>query len=142
MIAIGAINMDKHDTARTWPTTQGYITSSTMREYRSRSRTRRGTGRTHYSYEPVVEYEYDVNGIPYTSVRIGFGTYRFNHADCMEFLSDYREGGKVLVYYNPQKPQETVLETKSRGQTGLFVTGSIFLVAGVIGGLLFILPAL
>jgi hypothetical protein len=141
LILIGLINADKAEAASEWSVTQGVVTQSTMRAHRSSNRHRHGGIRTHYSYEPVVEYDYTVNGVSHTSARIGYGAYRFNQAQCQEFLAQYPARTMVQVHYDPEHPQSAVLETDARGQAGLYIIGGIFLLAGFVGGGMSILQA-
>jgi hypothetical protein len=142
LILIGLINADKADVTHEWPVVQGVVTQSSMRAHRSHHTHRHGGIHTYYSYEPIVEYNYTVNGAHYTSARIGYGAYRFNHAKCQEFLSQYPIGAMVQVYYDPQQPQAAVLETGAHGLIGLYIVGGFLLLAGFVGGGMTILQAL
>ncbi|MBI5294494.1 MAG: DUF3592 domain-containing protein [Chloroflexi bacterium] len=142
LILIGLVNADKADVTHEWPVVQGVVTQSSMRAHRSSNRHRHGGVRTHYSYEPVVEYDYTVNGVPYTSARIGYGAYRFNQEQCQEFLAQYPARTMVQVHYDPEHPQSAVLETGAHGQIGLYIVGGILLLSGFVAGGMTILQAL
>ncbi|MEW6236465.1 MAG: DUF3592 domain-containing protein [Candidatus Omnitrophota bacterium] len=61
-------------------------------------------------YFPVVEYSYIVNGKVYENNRIG--VYRFGFGSrfrAQKWIDKYPIHMKVPVYYNPQKPQSSVL---------------------------------
>lgn len=142
LILIGLINADKADVTHEWPVVQGVVTQSSMRAHRSHHRRRHGGVHTHYSYEPIVEYDYTVNGVPCTSARIGYGAYRFTQEKCQEFLLQYPTGALVQVHYDPQQPQAAVLEPGAHGQIGLYIVGGILLLAGFVAGGMSILQAL
>jgi hypothetical protein len=142
LILIGLINADKADVTHEWPIAQGVVTQSSMRVHRSHHTHRHGGIHTHRSYEPIVEYHYTVNGVSHTSTRIGYGAYRFNQAQCQEFLSQYPAGAMIQVYYDPKDPQAAVLETGAHGQIGQYIVGGFLLLSGVVAGGMTILQAL
>ncbi len=104
-----------------WPTTEGRVISSSVREHRDVDDETRQVRR---SYEPVVEYEYSVGGTPLSGRKLSFGATSFGRKTAHEVVDRYPSGATVLVHYNPAKPGEAVLETKASG-------GAIFLVAGI-----------
>jgi hypothetical protein len=104
-----------------WPTTEGKVISSGVREHTDID------DETHHirrSYEPAVEYGYSVGGTPLSGRKVSFGATSFDRKTAHEVVSRYPSGATVAVHYNPTKPSEAVLETKASG-------GAIFLVAGI-----------
>ncbi len=91
--------------ARSWPTTTGKITESKVR---TRKRQSDDAGQE-YQSEPLVKYEYQVNGTPYRGTRISFAE-RIGGADVLPTLAHYPVGKQVQVYYDPANPQQAVLE--------------------------------
>jgi hypothetical protein len=83
------------------------------------------------SYEPVVEYQYTVQNQQYTGRRIAFGANRFGHSQARSAVARYPVGSTVQVRYNPEKPQEAVLEARASGATIFMVVGIILLVIGI-----------
>jgi hypothetical protein len=84
-----------------WPTTTGQILAS-MIQYRRKS----GGGHSPY---PLVLYAYQVEGQPYQSQRIYFGT-PVGGSAMTGVVKKYPVGAQVPVYYDPQNPADAVLE--------------------------------
>jgi len=62
-------------------------------------------------YHYNIEYEFNVNGRYYLSNEITFsGEYSNHHEETRGYLSKYPIGKKVIVYYDPQDPNFSVLE--------------------------------
>jgi hypothetical protein len=62
---------------------------------------------------PCVEYEYMVNGQPFYGKRIWFGEARALLPSASAGVAErYPWGGEVMVYYNPDKPKDSVLERR------------------------------
>ncbi|MBI5960617.1 MAG: DUF3592 domain-containing protein [Chloroflexi bacterium] len=97
---------------RAWPTVDGRVLSSGVEARRSRS----GSGHS-TSFYPAVVYEYVVNGQRYMNnvvnpgqpIGIGF------RGMVEKKVARYPVGNAVPVYYNPQNPGESVLETSATG---------------------------
>ena len=63
-------------------------------------------------YQPVVKFTYEVEGKTFKSNRIMFGEVSSLYGNLpIEIVQKYPEGKNVIVFYNPYKPQEAVLET-------------------------------
>jgi len=115
-----------------WPVTDGVITLRNVEVSESTD----GEGATNTSYYPRVEYDYEVMGTRYHGKKIAFGATRhYNRmADAQAQLMRYPEGGTVAVHYDPNKPQDAVLEQAAPSATITLVLGVIFLVVAVLGG--------
>ena len=94
--------------SQNWPAAPGTITVSEVRE----SRTTDEDDNVKIDYYPYVEYTYFAGGQAQTSKLISFGGTRgySRPQPAQEVLQKYPLHGSVMVYYNPQKPQEAVLE--------------------------------
>jgi len=94
--------------SQNWPAAPGTITVSEVRE----SRTTDEDDNVKVAYYPYVEYTYFAGGQAQTSKIVSFGgTKGYNRPQpVQEELQKYPLHGSVMVYYNPQKPQEAVLE--------------------------------
>lgn len=137
LIAVGALwtggfayahfrAVNKAKAAETWPTAFGRIDSCDVVEEESRDR----EGHTTTWYNPVVGYRFSVGGREYRSQRLRFGNYRSSSRKKAEAaLAPYKPGADQPVRYNPERPDECVLETTR--------PGPIYLVMSVFG-LLFI----
>ena len=90
--------------AQDWSSTMGVVITSTVqvkRSYKSRSEI------------PVVVYQYQVNGKPYTGQVIKAGEQFFSvriYGDAQKTIARYPVGAQVMVHYNPENPQESALE--------------------------------
>lgn len=90
--------------AQSWSSTMGTVIASTIQVRR--------TGKSR-SEIPVVVYQYQVNGKPYTGQVIKAGEQFFNvrlMGDAQKTIARYPVGAQVMVHYNPENPQESALE--------------------------------
>ncbi len=123
--------------AQGWPTAEAEIVSSEIESHRRRSRSSsRSRTREVTMYTPVVEYEYNVNGEIYTSSRVSFfdgsSTARF---DARGVVDKYPQGKVVSAYYDPDNPQNSVLETEETGNIFYLslIFGFGFILMGITG---------
>lgn len=90
--------------AQNWSSTMGVVIASTVqvkRSYKSRSEI------------PVVVYQYQVDGKPYTGQVVKAGEQFFSvrlYGDAQKTVARYPVGAQVMVYYNPANPAESALE--------------------------------
>lgn len=90
--------------AQDWSNTMGVVITSTVqvkRGYKSRSEI------------PVVVYQYQVDGKPYTGQVVKAGEQYFSvrlYGDAQKTIARYPVGAQVMVYYNPANPAESALE--------------------------------
>jgi hypothetical protein len=93
-------------TSKSWPTTEGTVTS---KEYVREEEYKHG--RTDYYYR--VSYTYSVEGVDYSSDNVRFGIQvlsPFFSAIERSEAAHYSPGVKVTVYYHPDRPGVSVLE--------------------------------
>ncbi|WP_457640029.1 DUF3592 domain-containing protein [Persephonella sp.] len=75
-------------------------------------------------YYPDVLYRYTVNGKEYTSNRIFLTEIASDRKTIEKLVSQFPEGQKVVVFYNPLKPEDSVLK---RGyHAGMFIQTLVF----------------
>lgn len=88
-----------------WSTTQGEITKSDLRREAS-------IESTNSLYYPDVEYKYEFLDTEYIGQRISFGgeTGYSMRSKTEEILEKYPVGQSMTVYYDPNEPEEAVLE--------------------------------
>lgn len=90
--------------AQNWSGTMGVVITSTVqvkRGYKSRTEI------------PVVVYQYQVDGKPYTGQVVKAGEQFFSvrlYGDAHKTVARYPVGAQVMVYYNPVNPVESALE--------------------------------
>ncbi len=90
--------------AQDWSSTMGVVITSTIRISRTANSR---------SEIPVVAYQYQVDGKPYTGQVIKAGEQYFSvrlYGDAQKTIARYPVGAQVMVHYNPSKPAESALE--------------------------------
>lgn len=116
--------------SKRWPTTKGKIISAEIRQENEERNDERGY------YTAHVKYKYTVDGVEYVSNRICSRTpLPFDmYGESYENASLYRAGKTVLVYYNPEDPEQSVLKPGIRpkhiiavlmGFVGVVLVGSL-----------------
>lgn len=130
LLAWGGYEMKRAYESRTWPDTQGTVTSS----YIGKRSHRDSNNSTSIVYTPKIRYQYQVEGKHYTCNRIGFGGESGGkRSKAKKVVDKYPSGKKVTVYYNPQDPKIAVLKAGfSLGALFAFLAGIIFFGVGVI----------
>jgi hypothetical protein len=112
-----------------WPTTTGTVTGSNIRAHA-------GTEGSSGGYSIEIIYEYDVDGDTYTSRRYSFGDRptKSTRSAAETWLEEhYPVGSDTTVYYDPDDPDVTVLETGGAGtQFVIFLVGLVFTGIGVV----------
>ena len=104
-------------TVRQWPSTMGTVNKSFLE-----SRSSSDSGSTDY---PVVEYSYQVAGQAYQSTKIAPGP-EVGGTGAGKVVARYPAGAQVMVFYDPQKPSDAVLETKAPAQWLMWLLLIIF----------------
>lgn len=114
--------------AKEWPTTRGQILSSEVCTLGWNDEN------SSKSYKPIIKYQYEVEGILYTSSRLHYGDWIAINSSffAKKTISRYGEGCKCIVHYNPRKPQVSVLETKLGPPTYFLLgCGILFIIVGL-----------
>ena len=100
-------NLIRVRASESWPASQGTIVASWVRESHSRD----DDGSTSTSYYPEVAYTYSVMGTEYQNDKISFGLKTGgSHRKAFKIVSKYMNSSPVIVYYDPNNPQMSVLE--------------------------------
>ncbi len=86
-----------------WPSTMGVVQMSTIEQRSSED------GHTDY---PVVQYSYQIGGQIYQSMKLAPGP-EVGGTGARKVVAKYPAGAQVMVFYNPQKPSDAVLERKA-----------------------------
>ncbi|MES2091849.1 MAG: DUF3592 domain-containing protein [Pseudomonadota bacterium] len=90
-----------------WPTTEGEMLQSRPRSLHDSGD---GAGTPSHEWDVDVLYRYSVNGIEYKNNRLQvFGRRYFSEQEALATLAPFPVGGKVKVFYDPGKPQSSVL---------------------------------
>ena len=109
-----------------WSQTDGIITKSELYKY--------GGGDSSVTYEPLVEYQYEVDGKIYKSKRLYFGSSigsSFKKRRSQKYVNKFPTDTKITVYYNELNIKQSVIETGIHSEIlGLFVTGILMCIGG------------
>lgn len=92
--------------AARWPSVQGRIVRCGLRTVDSKT----ADGAHGRGNVPDVEYAFSVDGVDYRGKRIGIGEILPNSPEVEAAVELYRVGRTGPVYYNPDNPEEAVLE--------------------------------
>ncbi|HTL27786.1 MAG TPA: DUF3592 domain-containing protein [Tepidisphaeraceae bacterium] len=102
-----------------WPSVNGLMTSSSF--------TGHGAGLS-ASYLAAVRYHYSVNGKQYVSDHLSFGFSPADDLEVRQLIHAHPKGASIRVYYNPARPEQSVLLTGVGGMTALLGVASVFAV--------------
>lgn len=101
MIFLGVRMVTLSKASLDWPTAGGTVLYSEVEEdYDSEDG---------YTYYPRVTYQYNVDGQAYESDRVFFGADNTPEEDAYAIVAQFPAGSMVTVYYNPDKPKQSVL---------------------------------
>jgi hypothetical protein len=115
-LAIIFFTQRKVNAINEWPTTTGKVLTS-QTEWRSS-----GEGSAEY---PVVLYSYRANGQEFQGRRIAPGM-EVGGIGARKVVERYPVNSQVTVYYNPENPEDAVLEKKAGSQVLMWVLLVIF----------------
>lgn len=116
-----------------WPTVTGVITVAELGKQMGNERDESTT------YSADISYDYLVNDRSYVNGAVSFdGVKSSDPATARRILKRYPVGKQVAVYYNPNDPQDAVLEPGLHGGSWFLpLFGALFVAVGV--GLFFFL---
>ncbi len=87
-----------------WPSVSGLITRSNLEARRT------GTGsRRRVEHDVEISYEYVVDGAVYRNDVVRFDQQNLTLKNKQLLVSSHPVGKKVTVYYNPDRPKQSVL---------------------------------
>lgn len=114
-------NKQKALASADWPVVSGEVTHTTVHV--------NGGQDGHFRYIPQIQYVYQVGAQVYDGDRRTFGrAARYKtHDEAEGILARYPVEGVVNVYYNPQKPEEAVLERGFFGSSSDLITGIVLI---------------
>jgi len=119
--------------SETWEKAEGRIVSTSI-DYAGHTY---GRGAVAF-YTPAITYRYEVNGIERQGTRLKFGGHWPFPGAAERLRNQYREGQRVVVFYNPEDPDKAVLESGVSSDNvfafwvgiGLFVIGWLMRISG------------
>jgi len=113
-------------TADSWPCIDGEIISSSI-----------GTSSGTYDnpntlYQAKITYEYEVGGRQRKNNKICVGgqLQLSLRSKANEYIARYPEGKKVIVHYNPRKPEDSVLEVREETSWIYSAAAVVFFIVG------------
>ncbi len=109
-----------------WPSCSGEITRSQHLSERDRH-----NGEWHS--RPIIEYSYGVAEETYDSSRIAYRSDKIHGVYANSQVNAYPSGAVVTVYYDPEKPARSVIETGVYPQSyaALAASGCLLLIAAL-----------
>jgi len=133
LVYLGIKNMRKAQASQSWPSVAGQVTGVDVGESQSTD----SDGDRHTSYYPIVRYTYVVNGQSFAGDKLAFGprTGSGRYAKAQAMANRYAAGAPVTVYYNPENPEDAVLEKRAAGTMTTLIIGIAFLAVTVCLGL-------
>jgi len=119
-------NLAKVRASQAWPAVQGTVIASWVRRKQSTD----DDGSVSSSYYPEIQYQYQVLGMAYQGDKIAFGPKSGgNRTKAERAIAKYPNGANVKVYYQPDKPENAVLERSIT--KGLLVSGILMILVGI-----------
>src|SRR6185437_16681261 len=124
VMRLSEATLHQHD-SEAFPHVPGVVLSSEV------TVTHGSRGSTHYHVH--VSYRYAVDGVNYTGYRYRYDGHPTGEASANSVVNTHPPGAAVVVYYNPQNPQDTVLATGVDPEDvalPFFIAGIILLLFG------------
>jgi hypothetical protein len=110
-----------------WPTVEGRVSDAKLHSFRDNDK--------NLNYMARVWHSYEVSGQSYTVEKISWGGQPYGRVatQANEILARYPVGTPVKVYYNPQKPKQSVLDPHNQsGVKTMGWIGGAFIAIGVV----------
>ena len=95
--------------ARDWPYREGIISQSTIHQTSGRRRT----------WQPLLRGQFVDNGESFVITRIRYGDFLFGESHSRRLIQPYPIGSHVKVYYDPEQPNERILDSQAPYTPGL-----------------------
>ena len=117
-----------------WPVAEGMVVMSSVERHVSRDG---NSSHKNVTYHAEVLYEYVVDGITFNGNRVSYGDYGSSSpGHARQIVNRYPEDKIVAVYYMPENPKRSVLETGVQTQAWILpVMGLVFFVSGSVAPL-------
>ena len=123
-------NVQKAKQSKNWMTTPGKVLFSDVDVQYSTN----ADDEPVKMYQAKVVYEYDVFGMHYEKDRIAFNTgmRSSNYRKHAAVAAAYPAGNSVTVFYNPDDPDDAVLETKVQSPTSSIIIALVMIAIGLV----------
>jgi hypothetical protein len=117
LIIFGLLTMRETSRSRGWAQVEGRVVTSAVNAF---------TGKSGTTWRPMVVYSYSVGSIRFMSSRIAFHSLASgSRSDAAKLAARYPAGGMVRVFYDPQDPEQAVLEAGSNPWVPI-IAGGVF----------------
>jgi len=116
-----------------WPFVTGKITEAKIKRYVTTDNPEGDISRQTYeaSYIPKIIYNYQVNGQEYTNNKIQYTSHsKDTKQEAKAVLDMFPDKNSVRIYYDPEKPEKSVL--LQGGNNNLWIIGVIFIGLGLV----------
>lgn len=124
--------------AQNWPKTKGKVLASEVVEDRFRSI----TGKASIAFIPEISYQYLVTGTTYESSVVIFGETTYDYITASNICEKFAVDSEPVIYYNPNKPADSVLLPQVTEGLRSLIPGIFFIVVGLLIGILaFVFPS-
>jgi hypothetical protein len=122
----GFIKLRAARSSPAWSSVDGTIVSS----FNSEEYSIEGT----YTYKPIVEFLYEVEGREYSSDNLTYGRRKFPDQGFVDYIiQQHPVGGTIAVYYNPRRPGQAVLQPGDSSGLGVVVgTGIVIILFSIV----------
>jgi hypothetical protein len=129
LVVIGAALRSRRqaEASQSWLGTEGRVIDSRL----EKRETTDGEGQVSISYKAIIRYTYTVMGQEFTGDRVSFGAMTSNRNPASEIVQRYPLDKRVMVYYDPGKPGQAVLERVSASGWVQILVGAALVVAGI-----------
>ena len=129
LMIMSLLSLQQGKEARSWKVVAGRVVRSSLEEKRVDTSYGDGIRRTESGFVPQVEYQYRVGDETLTGQRISLVEKQYTQKSGQKTLEKYPIGATVQVHYDPENPQEAVIETGTVLSSLIFMLGGLALVA-------------
>ncbi len=121
LIVFGLFLMREASRSRGWAWTDGRVVQSSVNQFTAKGTT---------TFRPIVVYAYSVGPVRYMSSRIAFRSLASgDRAEPAKMVASYPEGRAVRGFYDPQEPDQAVLEPAANPWTFIVAGGACSMLA-------------
>jgi uncharacterized integral membrane protein len=123
-------NFSKARLSKNWLSTSGKIVSSELDAQTTTDED--GYQTTTYIANIVFEYQVDKTSFKCDCINFDYGMRTSNKRKQQSIVEQYPAGSQVTVYYDPDEPEQAVLEKRVNGVFTTIMVSAVFILIGVI----------
>lgn len=133
LFLLGWFQFRRARASRSWPAVTGRIVDAKVESETSQGDSENPDST---SFFPAIQYEYQVGAQAYRASRIAFDRKSYPKPQlASQALQAFPAGAEVLVYYDPAKPGDAVLQRTNSTGTVLMAVGGLIVVLGIAAAL-------